>query len=585
LAGSDEVAASEARFCSYDEIFKKIETREDIDMPTSVTKAPKRQAAKSLTAMKAWKALKTHVKEIGGLHLRDLFAADPKRGEQFAIEALGLFFDYSKNRITNETIKLLIELAQESGLQAHIDAMFRGEKINVTEGRAVLHVALRAPKGSSIMVDGQDVVPEVLAVLDRMTAFCDRVRSGEWKGHTGKRIRNVINIGIGGSDLGPVMAYEALKAYSNRTMTFRFVSNVDGTDFAESVVDLDPAETLFIVSSKTFTTLETITNAQSARAWLVSGFDGDEKSVAKHFVAVSTNAAQVEQFGIDTANMFGFWDWVGGRYSMDSAIGLATMLAIGPENFRAMLDGFHQMDEHFRTTPFERNLPVLLGLLGLWYTDFFGAQTVAVLPYEQYLKRFPAYLQQLTMESNGKHVTIAGKEVNYETGAIYWGEPGTNGQHSFYQLIHQGTRLIPCDFIAFGNSLNPLGRHHDMLLANVFAQSEALAFGKTLEQVKAEGTPDWLAQHRVFEGNRPSNTILAERLTPEVLGKLVALYEHSVFTQGILWRINSFDQWGVELGKVLAQRIIPELESEVEPKLAHDSSTNNLIRRYRKLKA
>lgn len=553
-------------------------------MPTSVNKAPKMQAVKSLTSMKAWKALKTHFKEIESLHLRDLFAADPKRGEQFAIEALGLFFDYSKNPITSETVKLLIELARESGLQARIDAMFRGEKINVTEGRAVLHVALRAPKGSSIVVDGHDVVPEVHAVLDRMAAFSERVRSGEWKGHTGKRIRNVINIGIGGSDLGPVMAYEALKHYSERSMTFRFVSNVDGTDFAEAVVDLDPAETLFIVSSKTFTTLETITNAQSARAWLVKGFGGDETAVAKHFAAVSTNGAEVERFGIDTANMFGFWDWVGGRYSMDSAIGLATMLAIGPENFRAMLDGFHQMDEHFRTTPFERNLPVLMGLLGLWYTDFFGAQTLAVLPYEQYLKRFPAYLQQLTMESNGKHVTVAGKEVNYDTGAVYWGEPGTNGQHSFYQLIHQGTRLIPCDFIAFGNSLNPLGRHHDMLLANVFAQSEALAFGKTLEQVKAEGTPDWLAPHRVFEGNRPSNTILAERLTPEVLGKLVALYEHCVFTQGILWRINSFDQWGVELGKVLAQRIIPELENAAEPALTHDSSTNNLIHRYRKLK-
>jgi glucose-6-phosphate isomerase len=553
-------------------------------MPTTVSKAPKKYLPKPLTAMKAWKALKLHAKEIAGVHMRDLFAADATRGEKFAFEALGLFFDYSKNRMTDETMKLLVELARESGLQARIDAMFSGEKINITEGRAVLHVALRAPKGASVVVDGQNVVPEVHAVLDRMAAFADRVRSGEWKGHTGKRIRNVVNIGIGGSDLGPVMAYEALRAYSDRNMTFRFVSNVDGTDFAEAVVDLDPTETLFIVSSKTFTTLETITNAQSARSWLVKGLGGDESAVAKHFVAVSTNAAQVEKFGIDTANMFGFWDWVGGRYSMDSAIGLATMLAIGPENFRAMLDGFHQMDEHFRTTPFERNLPVLMGLLGLWYTDFFGAQTMAVLPYEQYLKRFPAYLQQLTMESNGKHVTVAGKEVNYETSAIYWGEPGTNGQHSFYQLIHQGTRLIPCDFIAFGKSLNKLGRHHDMLLANVLAQSEALAFGKTLEQVKAEGTPDWLAPHRVFEGNRPSNTILAEKLTPEVLGKLVALYEHCVFTQGILWRINSFDQWGVELGKVLAQRIIPELESETEPALAHDSSTNNLIRRYRGMK-
>ena len=541
-------------------------------------------SAKSLTELTAWTALKAHHEQVGALHLRDLFAADPKRGEQFAVEALGLFFDYSKNRITGETIKLLVELARESGLQERIEAMFRGDKINVTEGRAVLHVALRAPKGTSIVVDGQDVVPEVHAVLDRMAAFSDRVRSGAWKGHTGKRIRNVINIGIGGSDLGPVMAYEALKHYSDRAMTFRFVSNVDGTDFAEAVVDLDPEETLFIISSKTFTTLETITNAQSARAWSVKGLGGDETSVAKHFVAVSTNAAGVEKFGIDTANMFGFWDWVGGRYSMDSAIGLATMLAIGPENFHAMLDGFHQMDEHFRTTPLERNLPVLLGLLGLWYTDFFDAQTVAVLPYEQYLKRFPAYLQQLTMESNGKHVTIAGNEVDYETGPIYWGEPGTNGQHSFYQLIHQGTRLIPCDFIGFGNSLNPLGRHHDMLLANVFAKSEALAFGKTLEQVKVEGTPDWLAPHRVFEGNRPSNTILADRLTPEVLGKLVALYEHSVFTQGTIWQINSFDQWGVELGKVLAQRIIPELESAADPVLKHDSSTNNLIRRYRTLK-
>jgi glucose-6-phosphate isomerase len=554
-------------------------------MSKSVAKVSKSKAVRPLKELKAWKALKAHHKKVGDLHLRDLFAADSKRGKQMTVEAMGLFFDYSKNRITDETLKLLIKLAQESGLQSRIDAMFRGDKINITEGRAVLHVALRAPKGSTIVVEGQNVVPEVHAVLDRMAAFCNRVRSGEWKGHTGKRIRNVVNIGIGGSDLGPVMAYEALKHYSDRNLTFRFVSNVDDTDFAEAVVGLDPAETLFIVSSKTFTTLETITNAQSARAWLVKGLGGNEKSVAKHFVAVSTNAEGVGKFGIDTANMFGFWDWVGGRYSMDSAIGLATMLAIGPENFRAMLDGFHQMDEHFRTTPFERNLPVLMGLLGLWYTDFFGAQTVAVLPYEQYLKRFPAYLQQLTMESNGKHVTIAGKEVGYDTSPIYWGEPGTNGQHSFYQLIHQGTRLIPCDFIAFGKSLNPIGRHHDMLLANVFAQSEALAFGKTKKQVKAEGTPDWLAPHRVFEGNRPSNTILADRLTPQVLGKLVALYEHSVFTQGIIWQINSFDQWGVELGKVLAQRIIPELESQTEPPLAHDSSTNNLIRRYRKLKA
>jgi glucose-6-phosphate isomerase len=553
-------------------------------MPVMETKAAKDSGTKSLTKLKTWKALKTHHGQIQSLHLRDLFATDPGRGERLTAGALGLFLDYSKNRINDETVKLLMELARESGLQSHIDAMFRGDKINFTEGRAVLHVALRAPKGEVILVDGKDVVPEVHEVLDRMAAFSNRVRSGEWKGHTGKRIRNVINIGIGGSDLGPVMAYEALKHYSQRDMTFRFVSNVDGTDFAEAVVDLDPAETLFIVSSKTFTTLETITNAQSARDWSVKGLGGDESSVAKHFVAVSTNAAGVSKFGIDTANMFGFWDWVGGRYSMDSAIGLATMLAIGPDNFHAMLDGFHQMDEHFRTTPFERNLPVLLGLLGLWYTDFFGAQTVAVLPYEQYLKRFPAYLQQLTMESNGKHVTIAGTEVDYATGPIYWGEPGTNGQHSFYQLIHQGTRLIPCDFIGFGKSLNPLGRHHDMLLANVFAQSEALAFGKTPEQVKAEGTPDWLVPHRVFEGNRPSNTILADHLTPGVLGKLVALYEHSVFTQGIIWQINSFDQWGVELGKVLAQRIIPELESQADPTLKHDSSTNNLIRRYRKLK-
>jgi glucose-6-phosphate isomerase len=553
-------------------------------MPKSRTKVAKSPTVKPLTQLKSWKALKTHHKKIGSKHLRDLFAADPARGKQMTVDALGLFFDYSKNRITGETLKLLIKLAQESGLQSHIDAMFRGDKINITEGRAVLHVALRAPRNATIVVDGKNVVPEVHAVLDSMAAFCNRVRSGAWKGYTGKRIRNVINIGIGGSDLGPVMAYEALKHYSDRNLTFRFVSNVDDTDFAEAVQGLDPAETLFIVSSKTFTTLETITNAQSARAWLVKGLGGNEKSVAKHFVAVSTNAEGVSKFGIDTANMFGFWDWVGGRYSMDSAIGLATMLAIGPENFRAMLDGFHQMDEHFRTIPFERNLPVLMGLLGIWYTDFFGAQTVAVLPYEQYLKRFPAYLQQLTMESNGKHVTIAGKDVDYDTSPIYWGEPGTNGQHSFYQLIHQGTCLIPCDFIAFGNSLNPIGRHHDMLLANVFAQSEALAFGKTKKQVMAEGTPDWLAPHRVFEGNRPSNTILADRLTPEILGKLVALYEHTVFTQGIIWQINSFDQWGVELGKVLAQRIIPELESPEDPKLKHDSSTNNLIRRYRKLR-
>jgi glucose-6-phosphate isomerase len=553
-------------------------------MATHAGTATKGQGIEPLTKRKAWKALQTHYKQVRELHLRNLFADDPKRGERMTAEAVGLFLDYSKNRITDETVKLLIELAAESGLQSRIDAMFRGEKINITEKRAVLHVALRAPQGASILVEGENVVPQVHAVLDKMAGFSNRVRSGEWKGHTGKRIRNVINIGIGGSDLGPVMAYEALKHYSERTMTFRFVSNIDGTDFAEAVRDLDPSESLFIVSSKTFTTLETMTNAHTARAWSLEGLGGDEKSVTKHFVAVSTNAAEVAKFGIDTANMFGFWDWVGGRYSMESAIGLSTMLAIGPDNFRALLDGFHQMDEHFRTTPFERNLPVLMGLLGVWYNDFFGAQTVAVLPYEQYLKRFPAYLQQLTMESNGKHVTLDGTQVTDPTGPIYWGEPGTNGQHSFYQLIHQGTRLIPCDFIAFGQPLNWLSRHHDMLLANVFAQTEALAFGKTPEQVRAEGTPDWLVPHRVFEGNRPSNTILADRLTPEILGKLVALYEHCVFTQGTVWNINSFDQWGVELGKVLAQRIIPELESRAEPTLGHDSSTNNLIRRYRKLK-
>ena len=545
---------------------------------------PQPPAKKRAAKPSAWKTLAAHYKTISKLHLRQLFADDPKRGQRLAIEAVGLYLDYSKNRVTDETLNLLLQLAKESGLRERIDAMFSGAKINITEKRAVLHVALRAPKDESIVVDGKNVVPEVHAVLDRMADFSNRVRSGEWKGHTGKRIRNVINIGIGGSDLGPVMAYEALKHYSEREMTFRFVSNVDGTDFAEAVQGFDPAETLFIVSSKTFTTLETMTNAQTARAWSVAGFGGDEKSVAKHFVAVSTNAAEVSKFGIDTANMFGFWDWVGGRYSMDSAIGLSTMLAIGPDNFRAMLNGFHQVDEHFRTAPFEANLPVLMGLLGLWYNDFFGAQTVAVLPYEQYLKRFPAYLQQLTMESNGKHVTLKGKPVKHDTGPIYWGEPGTNGQHSFYQLIHQGTRLIPCDFIAFNKTLNPLGRHHDMLLANVFAQTEALAFGKTPEQVQAEGTPDWLVPHRVFEGNRPSNTILAEQLTPEILGKLVALYEHSVFTQGVIWNIDSFDQWGVELGKVLAQRIIPELEGGTEPMLNHDSSTNTLIRRYRKLK-
>jgi glucose-6-phosphate isomerase len=537
--------------------------------------APKRQA---------WKDLGAHYKKVGETHLRQLFADDPKRGERLTVEAVGLFLDYSKNRITDETVKLLIRLAEESQLRERIDAMFRGDKINLTEKRAVLHTALRAPRDATIVVDGENVVPKVHAVLDRMANFANRLRSGEWKGHTGKRIRNVVNVGIGGSDLGPVMAYEALKHYSDRAMIFRFVSNVDGTDFAEAVQDLDPAETLFVISSKTFTTLETMTNAQTARAWSLAGLAGDEKSVAKHFVAVSTNTSEVAKFGIDTANMFEFWDWVGGRYSMDSAIGLSTMVAVGPENFRALLHGFHQMDEHFRTTPFERNLPVLMGLLALWYNDFFGAQTVAVLPYEQYLKRFPAYLQQLTMESNGKHVTLDGKTVTHQTGPIYWGEPGTNGQHSFYQLIHQGTRLIPCDFIAFSKALNPLGRHHDMLIANVCAQTEALAFGKTAEEVEAEGTPKWLVPHRVFEGNRPSNTILAERLTPETLGKLVALYEHAVFTQGVIWNIDSFDQWGVELGKVLAQRIIPELEGKEEPELAHDSSTNNLIRYYRKSK-
>ena len=539
---------------------------------------------KPLTQRKAWKALAAHHKKLQKLHLRQLFAEDPKRGERLTAEAAGLFLDYSKNRITDETLKLLFGLARESSLRAAIDAMFRGEKINLTENRAVLHVALRAPKGARILVEGKNVVPDVHAVLDKMEGFSRRVRSGAWKGHTGKRIKNVINIGIGGSDLGPVMAYEALKHYSDRALTFRFVSNVDGIDFVEATHDLDPAETLFIVSSKTFTTLETMTNAQSARDWLLKGLGGNPKAVAKHFVAVSTNAEKVSAFGIDTANMFGFWDWVGGRYSMDSAIGLSTMLAIGPDNFRSMLKGFHEMDEHFRTAPFEKNLPVLMGLLSVWNNNFLGAHTVAVLPYEQYLKRFPAYLQQLTMESNGKHVTLDGKKVDYQTGPVYWGEPGTNGQHSFYQLIHQGTRLIPCDFIAFAHALTRLGRHHDILMANVFAQSEALAFGKTPEEVKAEGTPDWLVPHRLFEGNRPSNTILAERLTPEVLGKLVALYEHSVFTQGAIWNIDSFDQWGVELGKALAQRIIPELEGKAPPKLKHDSSTNNLIRRYRTLK-
>jgi glucose-6-phosphate isomerase len=537
-----------------------------------------------LASRAAWKALGADHQRVRDIHLRQLFADDPNRGERLTLEAVGLFLDYSKNRVTDETLRLLVQLAEECGLRARIDAMFRGDKINVTEDRAVLHVALRAPKGASIIVDGRNVVPDVHAVLDKMADFSNRVRSGAWKGHTGKRIKNVVNVGIGGSDLGPVMAYEALRHYSERSMTFRFVSNVDGNDFAEATRGLDPSETLFVISSKTFTTLETMTNAHTARDWALEGLGGDPKAVAKHFVAVSTNAEKVTGFGIDTANMFGFWDWVGGRYSMDSAIGLSTMLAVGPDNFRAMLDGFHQMDEHFRTSPFEKNLPVLMGLLAIWYNDFFGAQTVAVLPYDQYLKRFPAYLQQLTMESNGKHVRLDGTPVDAATGPIYWGEPGTNGQHSFYQLIHQGTRLIPCDFITFVEALNPLGRHHDMLVANVFAQTEALAFGKTAEQVKAEGTPDWLVPHRIFEGNRPTNTILAQRLTPEALGKLVALYEHSVFTQGTIWSVDSFDQWGVELGKVLAQRIIPELESKDDPPLDHDSSTVALIRRYRRLK-
>jgi glucose-6-phosphate isomerase len=534
----------------------------------------------TLTERPAWHALGRHYEAIRGRHLRELFAEDPRRGERFATEALGIYFDYSKNRLTDETIRLLLRLAEESGLRARIDAMFSGDKINITENRAVLHVALRAEPGRSILVDGADVVREVQAVLDKMSTFADQVRSGGWHGFSGKPIRNVVNIGIGGSDLGPVMAYEALKHYSARNLTFRFVSNVDGGDFAEATRDLDPAETLFIISSKTFTTIETMTNAQTARAWLLQAL-GDEQAVAKHFVAVSTNAKEVSKFGIDTANMFEFWDWVGGRYSMTSAIGLSTMIALGPANFRAMLAGFHAMDEHFRSAPFERNLPVLLGLITIWYNNFFGAQTVAVLPYDNYLKRFPAYLQQLTMESNGKSVTLDGKRVNYQTGPIYWGEPGTNGQHSFYQLIHQGTKLIPADFIGFSQTLNPLGRHHDLLMANLFAQTEALAFGKTAEEVAAEGTPAWLVPHRTFEGNHPTNTLLADRLTPEMLGKLVALYEHSVFTQGAIWQIDSFDQWGVELGKVLAQRIVPELESAGDTQLTHDSSTNALIRRYR----
>jgi glucose-6-phosphate isomerase len=538
---------------------------------------------KSIDNSTTWKSLQAHFDQVKDFEIRDLFAQDSKRGEKMALDAVGIYLDYSKHRVTDETLKLLVQLAQDCDLKKHIEAMFTGEKINVTEKRAVLHTALRAPENASIMVDGENVVKEVHAVLDKMSDFCKRVRSRQWKGFSGKMIRNIVNIGIGGSDLGPVMAYEALRSYSDRNLNFRFVSNVDGTDFVEATRDLDAAETLFIISSKTFVTLETMTNAHSARAWVLKTFT-DEAAIAKHFVAVSTNAEEVTKFGIDTANMFEFWDWVGGRYSMESAIGLSTMLAIGPDNFRELLAGSYEMDEHFRQTPFEKNLPVLMGLLTIWYNDFFKAQTVAVLPYEQYLKRFPAYLQQLTMESNGKHVTLEGLTTDYQTGPIFWGEPGTNGQHSFYQLIHQGTKLIPCDFIAFVEALNPLGRHHDLLMANVFAQTEALAFGKTAEQVKAEGTPDWLVPHRTFVGNRPSNTILLEKLTPAALGKLVALYEHSVFTQGIIWNIDSFDQWGVELGKVLAQKIVPELESKSEPDLTHDSSTNALIRRYRRLR-
>ena len=536
-----------------------------------------------LRSRPAWLALERHYAEVRGLHLREMFAGDPGRGERLVAEGAGLYLDYSKNRITDETVALLVGLAEECGLRERTEAMFRGERINVTENRSVLHVALRMPKGESLLVDGVDVVAEVHGVLDRMSAFADRVRSGDWMGHTGKPIRNVVNIGIGGSDLGPVMAYEALRHYSQRDLTFRFVSNVDSTDFAEATRDLDPGETLFIVSSKTFTTLETMTNARTAREWTLATL-GDESAIAKHFVAVSTNADAVSEFGIDTDNMFGFWDWVGGRYSMDSAIGLSTMVAVGPGRFREMLAGFHEMDVHFRTAPFERNLPVLMGLLDVWYGDFFGAQTVAVLPYSQYLKRFPAYLQQLTMESNGKHVTLDGRSVEYQTGAVFWGEPGTNGQHSFYQLIHQGTELIPADLIGFGRDLNPIRDHHDLLMSNVFAQAEALAFGRTEADVQAEGTPEAVVPHRVFEGNRPTNTILTEQLTPRTLGALVALYEHSVFTQGTVWDINSFDQWGVELGKVLAQRIIPELESVDEPDLRHDSSTNALIRRYRAMR-
>lgn len=567
---------------------RKSSPRKSKSASKAVRRAPAKKspqpASNSVTQRRSWQALAAHHNKIKDVTLKTLFAQDNTRGERMTLEAEGLYLDYSKHRVTDETLKLLLNLAEESGLRERIDKMFRGDKINITENRAVLHVALRAPRDEKILVDGKDVVPEVHKTLDKMSEFANRVRSGEWKGYTGKRIKNVVNIGIGGSDLGPVMAYEALKHYSDRDMTFRFVSNVDGTDFAEATRDLDPEETLFIVSSKTFTTLETMTNANTAREWFLAHAK-DEKAIAKHFVAVSTNADAVSKFGIDTADMFGFWDWVGGRYSMDSAIGLSTMLAIGPDHFREMLAGFHEMDVHFRTAPFEKNLPVLMGLLSVWYNDFFDAQTVAVLPYDQYLKRFPAYLQQLTMESNGKHVTLDSQYITaYQTGPIFWGEPGTNGQHSFYQLIHQGTKVIPCDFIGFAHSLNPLGDHHDILMSNIFAQAEALAFGKTVEEVKAEGTPDWLVPHRTFEGNRPSNMILADQLTPEILGKLVALYEHSVFTQGTIWNIDSFDQWGVELGKKLAQRIIPELESATPPKLQHDSSTNTLIRRYRQMR-
>ena len=536
-----------------------------------------------LTELASWKALKDNHAKIKDTHMRELFAADPNRGSSMVIDAEGVYFDYSKHRINDETVKLLVKLAEESGLRGRIDAMFRGDRINPTENRSVLHIALRTPKGKSIIVDGRDVVAPVHAVLDKMAAFADKVRKGQWKGYTGKTIKNIVNIGIGGSDLGPVMAYEALKYYTLRGLTFRFVSNVDDTDFSEATQDLNAEETLFIVSSKTFTTLETMTNARTARAWVLKSLK-DQPAVAKHFVAVSTNAAEVSKFGIDTSNMFEFWDWVGGRYSMTSAIGLSNMIAFGPDNFRAMLDGFHRMDEHFRTTPFEKNIPVLMGLLGIWYINFFSAETNAVLPYEQYLKRFPAYLQQMTMESNGKQVTMEGARVDYQTGAIYWGEPGTNGQHSFYQLIHQGTKLIPCDFIAFAKSLNPTGNHHDILLANVFAQAEALAFGKTAREVKADGAPDNLVSHKTFEGNKPSTMILMDKLTPNALGRLIAMYEHCIFTQAAVWDINAFDQWGVQLGKVLAEKIVPELEAKEEPVLKHDSSTNTLIKRYRKLK-